>query len=78
MIKLTYNCEYEQGTNNIYFSILWDLEILGRPNLESTQLTSIGKGPLNVSCKVWLMPWYLTYASTMNRCYITGMHFTKS
>ena len=32
---------------NIYFSILWDLEILGRTNWESTQLTSIGKGPLN-------------------------------
>ena len=30
----------------IFFSILWDLEILGRPNQESTQVTSIGKGPL--------------------------------
>ena len=56
MIKLTYNCEYEQGTNNIYFSILWDLEILGRPNWESTQLTSIGKQLLSSSSKVWLMP----------------------
>ena len=34
-------------TNNICFSILWDLEILERPNWESTQLTSIGKGLLN-------------------------------
>ena len=33
-------------------SILWDLEILGRPNWESTQLTSIGKGPLNHPYKV--------------------------
>ena len=49
---VTYNREYEQRTNNIYFSILWDLEILGRSNWESTQLTSIGKGPLNV----WLIP----------------------
>ena len=57
MIKLTYNCEYEQGTNNIYFSILWDLEILGRPNWESTQLTSIGKGPFHGPSKVWLMHW---------------------
>ena len=40
----------------IIFSILWDLEFLGRPNWESTQLTSIGKGPLNGPCKVWLMP----------------------
>ena len=37
-------------------SILWDLEILGRPNCEGTQLTSIGKGPLNDPYKVWLMP----------------------
>ena len=63
MIKLTYNCEYEQGTNNIYFSILWDLEILGRPNWESTQLTSIGTGPLNGPYKVWLMPWVHPIAS---------------
>ena len=48
---------YEQRTNNICFSILWDLEILGRPNWESTQLPSIGKGPLNSPYKVWLMPW---------------------
>ena len=53
---VTYNREYEQRTNNIYFSILWDLEILGRLNWESTQLTSIGKGPLNNPYKVWLMP----------------------
>ena len=39
-------------TNNIYFSILWDLEISGRPGWESTQLTSFGKGPLNGSYKV--------------------------
>ena len=37
-------------------SILWDLEILGRPNWKSTQLTSIRKGPLNGPFKVWLMP----------------------
>ena len=55
---MTYNCEYEQRTSNIYFSILWDLETLGRPNWESTQLTPIGKGPLNGPYKVWLMPWY--------------------
>ena len=54
---VTYNREYEQRTNNIYFSILWDLEILGRPNWESTQLTSIGKGQLNGPYKVWLMLW---------------------
>ena len=59
---ITYNCEYEQRTNNIYFSIVWDLEILGRPNWESTQLTSIGKGPLNGPYKGWLMPcWHLCY-----------------
>ena len=40
-------------------SILWDLEILGRPNWESTLLTSIGKGPLNGSYKVWLMPSFM-------------------
>ena len=38
------------------FSILQDLEILGRPNWESIQLTSIGKEPLNGPYKVWLMP----------------------
>ena len=67
MIKLTYNCEYEQGTNNIYFSILWDLEILGRPNLESTQLTSIGKGPLNGANKVRLMPcnWQINWLTNI-------------
>ena len=43
-------------TNNIYFSILWDLEISGRPDWESTQLTLFGKGPLNGPYKVWLMP----------------------
>ena len=53
---LTYNCEYEQRTNNIYFSTLWDLEILGRPNWGSNQLTSIVKGLLNGPYKVWLMP----------------------
>ena len=50
--------QYEQvWTNNIYFSILWDLEILGRPNWQSTQLTSIGKGLLNSPYNVWLIPW---------------------
>ena len=44
MIIVTYNSEYEQRSNNIYFSILWDLEILGRPNWESTQPTLIGNG----------------------------------
>ena len=29
---------------------------MGRPNWESTQLTSVGKGLLNSSYKVWLMP----------------------
>ena len=29
---------------------------LGRPNWESTQLTSIGKGLLNSPYKVWLIP----------------------
>ena len=29
---------------------------MGRPNWESTQLNSIGKGPLNGPYKVWLMP----------------------
>ena len=57
IVKLTYNREYEQRTNNIDFSILRDLEILGRPNWESTQLTSIGTGPLNGPYKVCLMPW---------------------
>ena len=57
IVKLTYNREYEQRTNNIDFSILRDLEILGRPNWESTQLTSIGTGSLNGPYKVWLMPW---------------------
>ena len=37
-------------------SILWDLEILGRPNWESTQLTLIEKGLLDIPYKVWLMP----------------------
>ena len=37
-------------------SILWDLEILGRPNWEKTQLTSIGKRLLNDPYRVWLMP----------------------
>ena len=46
IVKLTYNREYEQRANNIYFSILWDLEILGRLNWESTQLPN----------KIWLMP----------------------
>ena len=32
------------------------LEILGRPDWESTQPTSIEKGLLNGSYKVWLMP----------------------
>ena len=59
IVKLTYNPEYEQRTKNIYFSILWDLEISGRPNWESTQLTSIGKGLLSGPYKVWLMPWCL-------------------
>ena len=54
---VTYNREYEQRTNKIYVSSLWDLEILGRPNWESTQLTSIGKGQLNGPYKVWLMLW---------------------
>ena len=54
---VTYNRKYEQRTNNIYFSILWDLEILGRPNWESIQLTLIGKGPVNGPYKVWLMLW---------------------
>ena len=54
---VAYNREYEQRTNNIYFSILWDLEMLRRPNWESTQLTSIGKRPLNGPYKVWLIPW---------------------
>ena len=40
----------------IIFPILWDLEILVRPNWESTQLSSVGKGPLNSPYKVWLMP----------------------
>ena len=39
---VTYNREYEQRTNNIYFSILWDLEILRRSNWGSTDLTSEG------------------------------------
>ena len=63
IVKLTYNREYEQRTNNIDFSILRDLEILGRPNWESTQLTSIGTGPLNGPYKVWLMPWVHPIAS---------------
>ena len=54
---VTYNCKCQQRTNNIYFSILCDLEILGRPNWESTLLTSFGKGSLNGPYKVWLMPW---------------------
>ena len=29
---------------------------MGRPNWENTQLTLIGKGPLNGPYKVWLMP----------------------
>ena len=62
IVKLTFNREYEQRTNNIYFSILWDLEILGRPNWESTQLTSIGKGPFNGPYKVWLIPCFHTYS----------------
>ena len=41
--------------NNILFSVLWDLEIFGSPNWESTELTSIGKGLLNVPYNVWLM-----------------------
>ena len=56
IVKLIYNRKYEQKTTNIYFSVLWDLEVLGRPNLESTQLTSIGKESLNDLYKVWLMP----------------------
>ena len=44
-------------------SILWDLEILARPNWESTQLTSIGKGPINGPYKVWLMPsWWISFS----------------
>ena len=31
---------------------------MGRPNWDSTRLTSIGKGPLNGPSKVWLMPWH--------------------
>ena len=58
MQTVTYNRKYEQRTNNIYFSVLWDLETLERPNWESTQLTSIGKGPLK-SPLVWLIPWML-------------------
>ena len=65
IVKLTYNREYEQRTNNIDFSILRDLEILGRPNWESTQLTSIGKGPLNGPYKVWLMPCYVSKSLKM-------------
>ena len=38
MQTVTCNCNYEQRTNDIYFSILWNLEILGRPNWESAQL----------------------------------------
>ena len=30
---------------------------MGRPNWDSTRLTSVGKGPLNGPSKVWLMPW---------------------
>ena len=33
----------------------------GRPNWESTQLTSIGKGLLNGPYKVWLMPCLYIY-----------------
>ena len=50
-------CKYEQRTNKIYFSILWDLETLERPNWESTQLTSIGSGPLSGPYKASLIPW---------------------
>ena len=45
IVKLTYNREYEKRANNIYFSILWDLEILWRPNWESTQEGAV-KRPL--------------------------------
>ena len=71
---VSYNREYEQRTNNIYFSILCGLEILGRPNWESTQLTSFGKGPLNGPCKVWLIPCSCGYLHSLflldsNKCF---------
>ena len=67
---VTYNRKYEQRTNNIYFSILWDLEILGRPSWESTQLASIGKGSLNVPYKVWLIPCHCIMRKVM-QCHLS-------
>ena len=40
----------------LFFNFMRFREILGKPNWESTQLTSIGKGPLNGPYKVWLIP----------------------
>ena len=67
---VTYNRKSEQRTNNIYFSILWDLEILGRPSWESTQLASIGKGSLNVPYKVWLIPCHCIMRKVM-QCHLS-------
>ena len=55
---VTYNSEYEQRTNHIYALILWDLEILGRHNWESTYSASFNwEGLFNSPYKVWLVPW---------------------
>ena len=48
------NQEYEWRTKYILCFVFYDT--VRRPNWESTQLNSIGKGPLNGPYMVWLMP----------------------